>query len=511
MNPSDLGFTEEELATSAPQDTITEAHFNVEEVRELAKGNLNFLAPLAMPTVFKFMYPPVFLAVWSLLLSTVVKARDFTQLALGLPRGFGKTTLVKLFVLYCILFTSKRFILIISSTAGLAENILADVVDMLNEPNIKRVFGDWKLGVEKDTQGIKKFGYRGRNITLAALGAGTSLRGLNIKNERPDVMIFEDIQTRECADSQIQSDTLERWMVGTAMKAKSPAGCLFLFIANMYPTKFSILRKLKSNPLWIKFIAGGILANGESLWEELQPIEQLMREFESDLAMGHPEIFCAEVLNDAEAAEGTALDLSKLPIYPYEPDELCVGNFIVIDPATDKPGSDEVSIGYFELYADSKPVLKEVEEGRFSPGDTIQRAIKMALRNNCSCVGIESNSYQYTLKYWCEFTCLQLGIIGIDFVEVYSGMVKKASRIMTMFKALLAGEQYIHQSVRVTVYNQIQQYSVLRRDNTDGILDLMTYAPKMIELYGVQIVSRGILGNMDDNSNIDVDRMNSSF
>ena len=222
MITDELGFTAEELETQVfPEaDVITEAAFDVFEVQELARHDLNFLAPLAMPTIFKFMYPAVFLAVWSLLLSTVAKTRDFTQLALGLPRGFGKTTLVKLFILYCILFTGKKFILIISSTAGLAENILADVIDMLNEPNIKKVFGDWKLGIEKDTQGIKKFGYRGRNITIAALGAGTSLRGLNIKNERPDVMIFEDIQTRECADSQVQSDTLERWMVGTAMKAK---------------------------------------------------------------------------------------------------------------------------------------------------------------------------------------------------------------------------------------------------------------------------------------------------
>jgi len=35
-------------------------------------------------------------------------------------------------------------------------------------------------------------------------------------------MIFEDIQTRECADSKVESDKLERWMIGTAMKAKSP-------------------------------------------------------------------------------------------------------------------------------------------------------------------------------------------------------------------------------------------------------------------------------------------------
>ena len=121
---------------------------------------------------------------------------------------------------------------------------------MLNEPNIKTIFGDWKLGCEKDTQDIKKFGFRGRNIILAGIGAGGSLRGLNLKNERPDVMVFEDVQTRECADSEVQSKALLQRMLGTAMKAKSPHGCIYVFLGNMYPTKWSILKKLKENPRW---------------------------------------------------------------------------------------------------------------------------------------------------------------------------------------------------------------------------------------------------------------------
>jgi len=245
-----------------------------DEIQQLAKADLDFLGALVMPTVFTYCYPPVFKrGVWPWLVEFVNQGRTFPQLALGLPRGFAKSTLMKLFLIYCILFTSRKFLLVIAATAKLAEAIVSDVIDMLEEPNVKAVFGDWKLGVEKDTQALKKFGYRGRNITIAAAGAETSVRGLNIKNNRPDVMLFDDVQSRECADSQIQSEALENWMVGTAMKAKSPTGCMFLFVANMYPTKWSILRKLKHNYTWIKFIAGGINHKGESLWEELQPIE----------------------------------------------------------------------------------------------------------------------------------------------------------------------------------------------------------------------------------------------
>lgn len=482
-------FTSEQKPNK-PKDAeeVVEIGASTEEIRNVAKNSLDFLSALCMPLVHVFNFPPVFLAVWKWLLSYVHTLRTFPQLALGLPRGFGKTTLVKIFVIYCILFTNRRFILIISATRSLAENILSDVIDILEEPNIKRVFGDWKLGVEKDTQGLKKFGFRGRNITLAAIGAESSLRGLNIKNSRPDIMIFEDIQSRECADSEVQSTSLENWMVGTAMKAKSPTGCMFLFIANMYPTKFSILRKLKNNPTWVKFITGGIQADGTSLWEELQPIEQLMTEFQNDLAMGKPEIFYAEVLNDENVSANTLIDLSKLPEFTYQEGDIPAGKFIVIDPSNDKINSDAVSIGYFEVH-DTYPCLMKLEEGRFSPGETIRKALALGLENNCNFIVVEGNAYQYSLLYWFDFICKQVQIEGFILAPIYSGKNSKNARILDMFKAYAAGEMFVHPECRLAVHSQITDFNPLKRDNTDGLLDLLTYAPRVVAEFQEELMA----------------------
>jgi hypothetical protein len=327
-------------------------------------------------------------------------------------------------------------------------------------------------------------------------GADGDVRGITLDNERPDVMIFDDIQTRKDADSEIISNHLEEWMIGTAMKAKSPHGCLFIFIANMYPTKHSLLRKLKKNSTWTKFIAGGILADGTSLWEELQPIDQLIKEYENDLSMGRPEVFYAEVLNDEHASVNNLLDISKLPEYPFQPDDISAGNFIIIDPATDKANADAVSIAYFDIH-NALPVCKKIVEGRLSPGDTITEALRIALSKNCRIIAIESNAYQYTLKYWFDFICMQRGIIGIEAVEVYSGSYSKNSRILNMFKQLLAGEIFVHPDCSPSVTLQISQFNPLRRDNTDGLLDCLTYAPKVMELYAHLILAGDILEQQD--------------
>ena len=391
-----LGFeTPEYKEPEIPEEPVKESAFNVAEVEQLAKESLDFLAALAMPVVFRYLFPPVFKSIWMWLLSYVHRARDFSQLAIGLPRGFGKTMLMKIFILYCVLFTKKKFILIICGTQTKANNIISDIMSMLGEQNVKKVFGDWKLGAETDRQDLKRFGFRGRNVIIMGAGAESDIRGITLENERPDVMLFDDIQTREDADSETVSSKLETWMVGTAMKAKSPHGCLFIFIANMYPTKHSLLRKLKHNPTWTKFIAGGILSNGESLWEDLHPIEQLIKDFQNNLAMGRPEIFYSEVLNDENASSNNLIDLSLLPSLPYEQDDVPppAGKFIIIDPSGYKSNSDDTAIGYFEIH-DARPVLRKLVATKLSPGDTIRTAIQLGLENNCKLIAIESVAYQ---------------------------------------------------------------------------------------------------------------------
>lgn len=476
--------------------TITQASFEQSQVYELAKKSLDFLASLAAPDMVKYLFPPVFIVAWNWLLSYIHKERDFSKLALGLPRGFGKTTFIKFFLLYCILFTKRSYLIVISANEKLAINIITDVCSMLSNRNIKAVFGDWSLGVETNTQDTKVFGFRGRTIILQAIGKNGAIRGTNKANARPDVMIFEDIQTREEAESQVVSESIERWMIGTAMKAKSPSGCLYIFVANMYPTRWSILRKLKSNPSWTKFIVGGILEDGKSLWEELQPLEQLLEEFESDLNAGHPEIFYSEVLNDENANINTSIDLSKIPEYSYDDAEVSLGDYVVIDPSNDKANSDFVSIGHFRII-DGKPVLMHLVEDRLSPGDTIREAYKMCFIHGCSLIAIESNAYQYSLLYWFEFIGRQLEVQGVVCVPIYSGSLSKVTRILNMFKELVAGDLLVHPLVRTQVYYQISQFNALRRDNVDGILDLLTYANRVMTDFLHYIVTRSPLGLQD--------------
>jgi len=478
---------------AVPEDSsLEQASFSLEEVQKTASDSLNFLAALAAPATFVFNFPSLLLLAWQMLRDAANKTRDFSKICLGIPRGFAKTTLIKLFVLACVFFTKKKFILIVGNTEPLAVNFLSDVADMLDERNIKQTFGDWRLALTRDTQQIKQFAFRGRSIIIAAIGAGTSLRGLNLNNERPDVMIFDDIQKREDADSDLLSDALLKWMLGTAMKAASPFGCLYIFIGNMYPTPHSILKKLKRNPEWTSFVVGGILADGSSLWEDLKPISQLLAEFRSDAALGHPEIFYAEVLNDENASLNNALDLSKIPYCDFPEDELEQGNFIIIDPSGDKVNSDLCAIGLVKVY-DGIPVVRKLINGRWSPGETIRLALTLAMENHCSLVVVESVQYQASLLYWFNFISEQYGISGISFEPIFPGRGSKNARIRDMYMQLCKKELQLGDAVRAIVLSEFSAWKPLRNNNVDNNLDVCAYCPKVLEQYGHLMTLRGQL------------------
>lgn len=456
-----------------------------EEIFNLAQHSPDVLAGLAIPEVAVSAFPPVFLAMWQLLLQSLKNIANYPKIALGIPRGFAKTTFMKVFLLFCILYTDIKFILVVAATAELhAANILSDVIRMLEHPNIRKIYGDWRTHVERDTREVKIFTFRGRRIILAAMGAGSALRGLNVDNARPEIILMDDMQTRENALSPTLSENLVEWMVGTLMKTKPPTGCLYIFVGNMYPSEGSILKKLKNNPTWTSFICGALLVDGESIWPELQSREQLIEEFKNDLAMGHPEIFMAEVLNDPEAGTRSGIDIRKIPLCPdyveYSPPD---AGFIIIDLASGKLSGNDVVIGCF-LVHDGKPTLRKMKAGKLSPKETIEEALKFCFEYNIRVVAVESTSYQYTFLFWFTEVCTEKRIEGVELCELYRVRTSKNAAIKSMLQQLVRSELFLHGEVRSAVIYQIVHWNPLKQDNADDLLDVLAYAYKVMEQYG---------------------------
>jgi len=462
----------------------TELGTSSQDAAELSRRDLNFLGMLAAPEEFTYSFPPFYITLFSLLTSFVKKLERY---AIGIPRGFAKTTFVKLLCLWYILFSHKQFILIVGASEDLAVNTLSDICDLLGSPNIRKLFGNWQAEIEVDTQSLKVFYFRGRNIILRAIGAGTAVRGINRKNKRPDVIIMDDVQKRETSENKDLSDQLLKWILGTLMKARSNDGCTYIYVGNMYPQN-CILEKLKHNTQWTSFIVGGILADGTSLWEELRPIEELISEYQSDSELGHADIFISEILNSTDIAAASGIDISRIPLLPsYYHDADSEGSFIIIDPSAGKKTSDDCTISHYSV-CDGKPIFDDLLHGTFSPLETIQAAIQLALERGTRLIAVEGVAYQSTLLYWFEFYCEKEGISGFEFVELSPKGQAKNNRIKRGLLRLISGEIYLHPNVRSKVLSQIMDWNPLKISNVDDIIDPIGYVEELMREYPHLIV-----------------------
>lgn len=479
-----------ELIEQLAEDTgILEVGLSAEEACKGAQESLDFLAQLILTDIYEYGYPALFHAMWNLITVASLERTGKHKYALGIPRGFSKTVVLKLYCVWLILFSTRRFILIVCNTATLAENFIADVVDMLENLNIITLFGRWNAAVEKDNASLKKFAFRGRNIILAGLGAGSSLRGLNLKFVRPDVVIMDDMQNRdEAANPDIAKERLI-WMLGTLMKACSPKRCVFIFVGNMYPFEGSILRKLKHSSEWMSFITGAILADGQSLWPEHRSIEDLLAELNSDTELGHPEIFFSEVMNDEDSGTVSGFDVGKIAEYPRHLDAVqAQGGFVIIDPSLGKKQGDDLGIGAILLY-DGVPVLREVISEKMDPGVCIQKATLLAVKYHMQLIVVEGGAYQASLIFWFNHVYKQLGISGIQVGEITTGGMQKNARIRDGLKFLLPqgpekrAKLFLHPDTRSAVIYQITQWNPLKTKNKDELLDIIAYVYKVIEIH----------------------------
>lgn len=444
---------------------------------ERGKTDINFFAALCMPDVCVYALPSFYVMIWQMLANRdSVAINKLIRFALGLPRGHAKTTFIKILISWLIVYDKVTFVLIICASEPLAENLLSDINDILGSPNIEAVYGSWNSVLSKDSVDLKKAWYHEKPIVLAAKGAQSSLRGINIKNRRPDLIFCDDMQTRENDESITDRAKLRRWFTSTLLKCIAPKGDrLVIYVGNMY-SEDCILRQLQSNSKWISLVTGAILETGESLWPELHSLEDLMESFEHDEELGESELWFAEVMNDPKAA-GKSLLMDPLPVCPHDLEELVPDAcFLTVDPAGFKDISDDNVISVHYVF-DGKGIVVERCVGTeiADPEQLIIQSLSLALKHGASLIGVEDVAYQQTCQFWFMKYVKEFGISGLHIVPLSPHGRSKESRIRLFVSELYAENYYQGQDARIAYVFQASKYKIGAKKNRDDILDCDAY------------------------------------
>jgi hypothetical protein len=450
--------------------------FNREDIIKLCKQDINFFASLCLGDTYKFAFPPEYTLVFELLSSSGMNLeREDFKYDIGFPRGHAKTTFMKIMIAWLLLFSHRKYALIACSNQGKGNSFISDVVRLFDAPNIKAIFGKWNNDCEKDTLDLKIFKFHGKIMVLHAVGAGGDPRGYNVASSRPDIQVCDDLQSRDNSKSAVEAPALMEWYASTYMLTKSPDGMLHVYIGNMYPYEGCILAKLKTNPDYISFIVGAILADGHALWEEVYSKKRILADLQSAINLGETETFFSELMNDCNSVAALGFDYSKLQQWDKDDSMMAESGFIVVDPAGHGKKSDNTAIGAFLLY-DGIPHFRKGIARILDPEQMILRAIEMAIEFNISTVFIEGVAYQKSASFWFNKMVETEHIDGVSAKPIQPRAGSKNVRISDSLRALQKNKIILHPDVLSLVLSEIKSFDPTTTNNKDDVLDLLDYS-----------------------------------
>lgn len=467
------------IATDRPQSLevaptlVDDVNVDSVAVYERGKIDINFFAAVLLPAVMVSPLPDFYVEIFKLLVNrTPAQMGKILRFALGLPRAHAKTTFIKILICWLIVYDKFSFIAVICATDDLAQNLISDISDALGSENMEKIYGRWTSQLSTDNKEEKKCHYHSRSIILKAKGAGSALRGLNIKNERPDLIFFDDAQTKECDESETESLKFRRWLVATFKIIRPLGDRLIIYVGNMY-SETCMLYQFKESKAWTSLITGAIIGDGEPLWPQLHSLESLMESYFHDEGLGEADTWFAEVMNDP-VTRATSLLHDPLSTSPMAQEDLPDGVFITIDPAGFRDASDDNVIVVHYVW-DGKGHVVDIDAGIVNPEELIKKALYLADLHGASLIGIEEVGYQQTLLFWFKNYIDKLKIRGIEIVPLKPKNRSKESRIRVFIAELYAKNYFLCEAIKAIFVWQAMKYKIGKKKNKDDILDAVAY------------------------------------
>ena len=497
---AELLATQENLTSVNAQINYVPA--DVSDAYNRGKVDINFFASLMIPTVMVSPFPEFYVGLFSILSSRDAKSLGkILRFALGLPRGHAKTTFIKILIAWLIVYDKISFCVIICANQDLANALLQDVSDMLCSENSKVVYGEWENQLITDSKESKICEFHGRSVILQAKGAGTAIRGINVKHKRPDFIFCDDAQTKENDDSPTDSIKFRKWLVAT-FKIIAPHGDRsIIYVGNMY-SENCILFQLKNNPSWISLITGAITENGQPLWPELHSLESLMESYYHHEALGEADVWFAEVMNDPV---NKATSLLTGVIEPFDGEEIIPdGVFITVDPAGFRKNSDDNVIVVHYVH-DGIGSVAAIDAGNKDPEQLIMQTLRLAIEHGASLIGVEDVAYQQTLLFWINKYIQEWNIEGITVVPLKPAGRTKESRIRLFIADLLSGNYKLFDIVRAVFVWQASTYKLGKKDNKDDILDACAYGLDVRSQYWQYITNLRSTGKWIQTASVQTD------
>jgi len=309
-------------------------------------------------------------------------------------------------------------------------------------------------------------------ITILAMGITGQIRGFNLDDYRPDLIIADDILSEENTATAEQRNKIADLFFGALMNSLAPeSDCpnAKLVLLQTPLNKDDVVETCLRDISWHGVRYSVFYEQGNSRWEVRLPTAQLKVDKEAAVRMGRYAIWMREMECAIVHSEQKPFQVSNVQFIDVLPDKIrCL---IAIDPASsDSATADDNVVMTVGAHGGNIYVLEYHADKGEMPDATAAHFFQQILKWRPFKAAVEAISFQRVLAWFLEKEMEKRRIfIPIDRVQ---DRRKKVDRILQALGGVVAYKQlYIYPGME-KLLQQLQDFDP-RVDQKDDVIDCL--------------------------------------
>lgn len=411
--------------------------------------------------------------------------------AVVFPRGFGKTTWLKIDTIHDIVYELEPVIVYISNTITSAQFHFESIkAELENNDLLKSIYGDLTPEQHQGTKWHNTHFEATNGVNVVARGACKG-RGVNIKGQRPTKIVGDDIEDDDMVRSVDRRRKLHEWLYNVILPSLDrDVGYVKLIGTNLHPEceLFKFYEKFGGT------FKSGEDEQGESIWQDGISTEQLQK---LKKILG-ARAYAQEIMNDP-VDESVAL-LHRAWIYDnmynsLPKDTRKQNATIMFDPqAGEKAGADYYGLAVVGWWnRDNHRYLLEIQKGHKSQLDQAALIVRTFQRyketHNVKVVGVEKIMTQVAVyQLILDWKSGRIDLDGVDnsdrnipIIAVEPKGKDKKARMEMHQSAFERGEIHLHSSMNNFAYDLIRFPDLDHDDDIDAFIYALEWSYKSME------------------------------
>lgn len=460
--------------------------FSLEEAVKISSEDPSFYGEFFFPKTCRQISPPFHKTMWAELLDPRNR-----YVAFEVFRGGAKTSIVRLFVSYCIAFGISRTGIIVGKSQDAA---IKTVEWLMRAVEFNRLWSSafglkkgnkWagsEIDIWHDTEEVP--------IRMIAFGITGSIRGVNVDDYRPDLIVGDDLCDEEnTATPEQRKKTADLWFgaLGKSLAPESEAPLAKQILLQTVLNEGDLISLCCEDKQWKSLIFSCFDSVGESRWPARWTTDQLKADKQAHSDRGMLSLWLREMECRLVSDETAAFQQHRLQYWEVIPE---TGHtWLAIDPTPPPKENDRLKIA--RNLDDAAILVLRLWKGRVyvcevyttkspDPYEFVNKIFELCINWKCLEIHIETILFARVLSSILERE-MQKNRMWLKIVKVEDKR-KKDTRIRQELSGIISSSNlYIHRN-QVALIDQIISYPDVNHDDLIDCLSigLMGVRPWML-------------------------------